>query len=193
MEKSAFEFKLCLKFFSALKEVNKVIESCSRSGWEIKEEGDADSFSWAGKVYNTQQTMGRNHLSTHGDQWNNRGRSRYSPFLPCLLCISVYLYAPRLYISGPLSWAPPILSEITQRGEKYWDRFQLVLFGESYGMEWGHLEIYNSKKWEKLEREWVGQVTAAFSFKPFCIIWISKIICMPYFDWLIKILIFQNK
>lgn len=71
---------LNLKFFLALKEVNKVVESCSGSGWEIKEEGDADSFSWAGKVYNTQQTMGRNHLSTHGDQWNNRGLSRYPPF-----------------------------------------------------------------------------------------------------------------
>lgn len=43
MEKCAFEFKLCLKFL-AVQEVNNIVESYSRSRWEVKEEGDADSF-----------------------------------------------------------------------------------------------------------------------------------------------------
>lgn len=64
--------------------------------------------------------------------------------LLCLLWISVYLYSPRLYMLG-LSWsAPPTLSGIIKPGEKYWDRFQLVLFHESYGSTWGHLEVYRS-------------------------------------------------
>jgi hypothetical protein len=35
---------LYLKAFSLLIEINKVVESCSMNGgWEVKEEGDADS------------------------------------------------------------------------------------------------------------------------------------------------------
>lgn len=52
MQKCAFGFNWCLKFFM-LKGVSEVVlESCCRSGWEVKEEGDADSFPGAEK--NTQ-------------------------------------------------------------------------------------------------------------------------------------------
>lgn len=61
----------------------------------------------------------------------------------------------------------------------------------------GHLEIYRSCMQSVDNWIWEGggavQVIAAFSYKPFCVIRISKIICMSYFDKLIKILIFQNK
>lgn len=57
--------------------------------------------------------------------------------LLCLLWISVSLYSPRLYTLGPLWSAPPTLSEIIKPGEKYWDKFQLVLFCECCGSTWG--------------------------------------------------------
>lgn len=55
--------QLCLKAFLVSTEINKFVESCIISGWEVKEEGEDDSCPWAGKVYNTLQTMGRNHPS----------------------------------------------------------------------------------------------------------------------------------
>lgn len=70
--------------------------------------------------------------------------------LLCKLWISVYLYSPRLCILGPLSSAPPIPSEIIKPGEKHWDRFQLVLFGESYGRGWGiwkFTEVQSRENW----------------------------------------------
>lgn len=88
----------------------------------------------------------------------------------CKLWISVYLYSSGLYILGPLSSAPPILSEIIKPGEKYWDRFQLVLFGESYGRGWGiwkFTEVQSRENWN-WEGDGMEQVTAAFSYKPFC-------------------------
>lgn len=42
--------------------------------------------------------------------------------LLCLLWVLVYLDPPRLCILGPLSLAPPVLSEIIKPGEKYQDR-----------------------------------------------------------------------
>ena len=51
--------------------------------------------------------------------------------LLCLFWISVSLCSPRLYILGPLSLAPPILSKIIKPGKEYQDRFQLVPCGES--------------------------------------------------------------
>lgn len=39
----------------------------------------------------------------------------------------------------------------------------------------------------------MGPVTAAFSYKPFCSTCISKIMCIHYFDKLIKVLVFQNR
>lgn len=89
--------------------------------------------------------------------------------LLCLLWISVSLYSPRLYILGPLSLAPPILSKLVKPGKKYWDRFQLVLFSESYGSIWDiwkFTEVQSGENWNWKADE-VGQVAAAFSYKPF--------------------------
>ena len=59
------------------------------------------------------------------------------PFFLCPFWGTVYLYSPGLYLLGHLCSAPSTLSEIIKPREKYWDRFLLVLFPESYGMAWG--------------------------------------------------------
>lgn len=99
MEKCAFGFKLCSRFFFTLKGVSEIVESCLRSGWEIKEEGDADSFPWAGKIYNIYQTMERNHPSAHRNQRNKRGLGRSPPFPPApALDLHLFVFTKALYL-----------------------------------------------------------------------------------------------
>lgn len=155
MEKYAFGFK-CLRFFLALMGVHEVVESCSRSGWEIKKKGDADSFHWAGKIYSIHQTMGRSHPTAHGNQWNKRELdwSSLFPLVPTL-DLSLFVFFIKAPYLGTLTFGSSRTFWDNKTGEEIlgqvaahpapWEPWEAMRY----------LEIYRSRVWSV--ENWIGK------------------------------------